>query len=409
MIGFKSSRQALQRLGDYEVLDRIGEGSMAEVYKGRHLPSGRVVAIKVLRPEMTSDPRQLKRFEQEFAAAHRCRHPHAVEVLECAREGAAHYLVMEYVDGPSLWDHIARAGRLPEAEAVRLLVQVAEALHEAHGLGLIHRDVKPDNILLTADGQAKLTDLGLVKDLDNDLDLTRTRKGLGTPNFMAVEQFADAKHADARCDIYSLGATLYMAVTGKLPFEGHGVASVLAKKVKNDLTPARRLVRGLSEQTDRVIRRSVHADPNERPRTCLEFIAELTGGTSTRATVRAAPAKDQSAPPPGAAGPLTRERRAAVRYSCELGGLCEPPEAEAEFRWFASVADVSVRGIGLVVNRRFEPGTVLDIELAATRDSRSRSLQAHVVRLTRRAGGKWLLGCALTRKLSEADVREIST
>src|SRR5262249_20076947 len=158
-----------------------------------------------------------KRFEQEYHVASSLDHPNLVRALELGDHDGAPFIVMELVDGPSLGDQIERDGKLQEAHAVRIISQVAEALEAGHKQRIIHRDVKPDNILLASDGLAKLTDLGLCKDIEGGDGLTRTSSGLGTPNFMAPEQFSDAKHADARCDIYSLGATLYMAVTGQLP------------------------------------------------------------------------------------------------------------------------------------------------------------------------------------------------
>jgi serine/threonine protein kinase len=149
---------------------------------------------------------------------------------------------------------------------------------------MVHRDVKPYNILLTADGQAKLADLGLVKELETDLNLTRTGRGLGTPHFMAPEQFRNAKNADARCDIYSMAATLYMMVTGELPFKSCGPLDAWMKKIHNELTAARTLVPSLSERTDWAIRRAMSADPNQRPASCREFIEDLTGHSTRRLT-----------------------------------------------------------------------------------------------------------------------------
>ena len=143
---------------------------------------------------------------------------------------------MEFVEGESLGQKLERDGRMPEAEAIRIIAQVAQGLHRAHKQGLVHRDVKPDNILVTPDGMAKLADLGLVKETETDLNLTKTGRGLGTPHFMAPEQFRNAKNADIRCDIYSLGATLYMMVTGELPFRSNGPLDAWMKKIQNDLT-----------------------------------------------------------------------------------------------------------------------------------------------------------------------------
>src|SRR5262249_34834198 len=138
----------------------------------------------------------VQRFLQEFVATRTITSPHIVRALEFGREGDLPYLVMEYVDGEDLWRIITTRGRLPEDEAVRIITQVGEALHQAHEQGVVHRDVKPDNILLTPDGHARLTDFGLVKDMDAELNLTETQTVLGTPNFMAPEQFEDPRGVD---------------------------------------------------------------------------------------------------------------------------------------------------------------------------------------------------------------------
>lgn len=267
----------MQAVGEYELLETIAEGGMGTVYRGRHRPSGVEVAVKVVPPHVAGNAIMLKRFEQEYTAARAIDHPNIVKALEFGHEGDTPYLVMELVNGESLGRRLERLGRLSEEEAICILVQVAEGLQQAHDVGLIHRDVKPDNILLTTDGRAKLTDLGLVKELDADHNLTRTGRGLGTPHFMSPEQFRNAKKADARCDVYSLGATLYMAVTGELPFRSNGPLDAWMKKVRNDLTPARELAPGLSERLDRVIRRAMDPEPARRPDSCRAFIAELLG------------------------------------------------------------------------------------------------------------------------------------
>jgi serine/threonine protein kinase len=205
-----------------------------------------------------------------------------VRALDYGDNGTTPYLVMEFVDGESLGQKLERDGALPEADAIRLIAQVAQGLHRAHKQGLIHRDVKPDNILITHDGQAKLADLGLVKEVEADLNLTRTGRGLGTPHFMAPEQFRDAKNADIRCDIYSLGATLYMMVTGELPFRSTGPLDAWMKKIQNDLLPPRQLVPDLSERVDWAIRRAMSANPEMRPVSCREFVEDLTGHTTRR-------------------------------------------------------------------------------------------------------------------------------
>ncbi len=277
-----TSKPVVQTVGNYDLLEKIAEGGMGTVYKGRQRTSGQVVAVKVVPPHMTNNPVLLKRFEQEFRAASMLDHPNVVRALDYGTVGASPYLVMEFVDGESLGQRLERDGRIPEPEAIRLIAQVAQGLHRAHKQGLVHRDVKPDNVLVTADGQAKLADLGLVKEMETDLNLTRTGRGLGTPHFMAPEQFRNAKNADARCDIYSMAATLYMMVTGELPFKSCGPLDAWMKKIQNEITAPRKLNPALSERIDWAIRRGMSADPEQRPATCREFVEDLTGHSTRK-------------------------------------------------------------------------------------------------------------------------------
>jgi eukaryotic-like serine/threonine-protein kinase len=269
-------------VGNYDLLEKIAEGGMGAIYRGRHRDNGAIVAIKIMAPHLTRNPLLLKRFEQEFRAASRLDHPNIVRALDYSDNGNRPYLVMEFVEGESLGQKLEREGRMPEAEAIRLIAQVAQGLHRAHKQNLVHRDVKPDNILVTPDGIAKLADLGLVKETETDLNLTRTGRGLGTPHFMAPEQFRNAKGADIRCDIYSLGATLYQMVTGDLPFRSNGPLDAWMKKIQNDLTPPRMLVPTLSERLDWAIIRAMSADPERRPTSCREFVEDLTGHSTRR-------------------------------------------------------------------------------------------------------------------------------
>jgi serine/threonine protein kinase len=266
-----------QTLGNYDLLTKIGEGAMGTVYRSRDRRSGQIVAIKVVDPDVIANRILIKRFEQEFLAAKALNHPNIVRALDyCATQDIA-FLVMEYVEGKSLGEILERHGQMPEAQAILLIAQVAQGLHHAHQQGLIHRDVKPDNILVTPDGHAKLADLGLAKELDTSLDLTRTGGGLGTPHFMAPEQFRNAKEANVRSDIFSLAATLYGMVTGELPFKATGPVATWTKMIKNDLIRPRQLVPGLSERVDGAIRKALSADPQLRPASCREFLDELIG------------------------------------------------------------------------------------------------------------------------------------
>ncbi|MGL4551269.1 MAG: serine/threonine protein kinase, partial [Gemmataceae bacterium] len=281
-MGLDTAKGSMQVVGNYELMAKIAEGGMGAIYRGRDRDSGQVVAVKIMPPHMAANPVLLKRFEQEFKAASRLDHPNIVRAIAYGDSGSSPYLVMEFVEGESLGQKLEREGALAEAEAIRIIAQVAQGLHRAHKQGMVHRDVKPDNVLIRTDGVAKLADLGLVKETETDLNLTKTGRGLGTPHFMAPEQFRNAKGADTRCDIYSLGATLYQMVTGQLPFKSSGPLDAWMKKIQNDLTPPRDLVPGLTERVNWAILRAMSADAEKRPHSCREFIEDLTGHSTKR-------------------------------------------------------------------------------------------------------------------------------
>ncbi len=392
-------------VGEYEVLQRLSHSDLSAVYKARHPTTGRIVAVKVAGPEAVANSVVRKRFEQEFVVASSLDHPHVVRALQAGREGDTPYIVMEFVDGPSLGDCIEKQGRLPEAEAVRIITQIAEALHFAHGRRVIHRDVKPDNILLAPDGRAKLTDLGLAKDFDAETHLTRPSAGLGTPNFMAPEQFSDAKHADARCDVYSLGATLYMALTGVLPFRARGVMGVLKKKLNNDLVPPRQLVPVMSPWIETAICRAMDVNPRVRPASCLEFLEELNGdGPRPETTAHPASAVAGSTVSVGLQR-RGRDRRATTRFESAKECPCQALSSEKDVRWSAEVKDVSADGIGLLMNRRFEPRTVLTLEIPAKDQTAAHRLLIRVVRVQPMTKRRWLVGCIFAMRLGDEEVR----
>jgi serine/threonine protein kinase len=400
-----ATQETLRTVGRYEILEKIARGSMGAVYQAFDPTTRQHVAVKVAAPEMARDPVLLKRFEQEFRVASTLCHPSLVRALDFGQDGPNLYLVMELVEGEDLWERLRRVGRLPEAEAVAIIVQVADGVNLAHKHGIIHRDIKPDNILLTAGGQAKLTDLGLIKDLESDQNLTCANKGLGTPNFIAPEQFTDAKHAGVRCDIYGLAATLYMALTGEMPFQGRGMASILKKKLQNDLIPPRQLVPALSERVDWVVRRSLQADPSRRHPSCPEFVAALredapqssvksTGKHASHVRLRG------------------QERRAWVRYQCSLETSCNlhtsvhRDQIELQDRWQATLQNLSVGGVGLILTRRFERGTMLTLELQGKEEA-PRYLEMKVARNERLGKGRWLLGCVFLEPLSKDELRKL--
>jgi serine/threonine protein kinase len=402
----KSNPKSQIRLGNYDLLEKIADGGMGSVYRATDRVTGQIVAVKLVTPEVANNPVLVERFKQEYRTASGLIHPHIVRGLDFGFEGSNLYMVMEYVDGPTLGQRIDHDKRLPEAEAVRIIVQVAEALDLAHRHNIIHRDVKPDNILITLSGQAKLTDLGLAKNRQIDLDLTRPLTGLGTPYFMAPEQFGDAKHADVRYDVYSLGATLYMALTGELPFYGKTNLAILKLKMQDAIVPPAKLVPGLSARVDAAICKSIRANANQRFASCKDFITALVGNEHLSATPREA-LREHAVATPEKSSSRRRERRASVRYSSSLEASCQPTSRLRERCWSARIQDISSSGMCLILRRRFEPGTVLTAELQGTTETITKTLLIHVMRVHEQSPRKWTVGCAFDRELNEFELKAL--
>jgi serine/threonine protein kinase len=405
-------------IGGYPIVEKIGAGGMGTVYKAKHPSKGNFVAVKVLTGAAAGHEVLRLRFAQECQLARNLDHPHIVRVLDFGMDGTRPFLVMEFVDGESLGQRLQRGGPLPEGEAVRIIRQVGEALHWAHQRKLIHRDVKPDNILLDASGQAKLTDLGLVKNLEGDCNLTETQSSLGTPNFMSPEQFDNAKRADARSDLYSLAATLYMAVTGVLPFSGRSVKAIVTiykKKLANDLPPPRQIVPGLSEQLEVAILRGLDANRAKRHASVREFIDALPGGTIAVAPPappppasahRGAPRKAVAAapPPPPVLRAAQRKERTKRRYTSKIGTTCKPLQRVPEASWTGRIINISEDGLCLELGRRYEPGALLNI--AFDGEEGARRCAVGRVMWVKRAGPKnWTMGCQFDQPLCEHEVK----
>lgn len=267
------------RIGRYEILGELGRGSMGVVYKARDPQLDRLVAIKTvraergLRPEHQADVQ--KRLFEEATAVARLSHPNIVAVHDVVIAGEDPCLVMEYVDGHTLAELIAR-GPLAPARAAHLVLQVCEALDYAHRLGVVHRDVKSANILITEKGVAKLTDFSIAR--LSGRHATPAGAMMGTPAYIAPEQFR-GHAAEPRSDLFSLGVVLYEAVTGVLPFAGEDVAAVLYQVVHADPVPPRARNRDVSPALDAVIRRAMSKEPAQRyssARACAEALADAT-------------------------------------------------------------------------------------------------------------------------------------
>src|SRR5579883_341506 len=227
-----------QQIPGYQLLEKLGQGAMGTVYKPRQMSMNRLVAVKVLHSRLAANPEFLQRLTREAHLAARLSHNNIIQAIDVGSAGPLHYFVMELVEGQTIREILEKGKIYQEREAVEIILQIAQALQHAHRRGLIHRDVKPANIVLTTEGIAKLADLGMARETD-DAVLAQREKGIamGTPYYMAPEQIRGRQNIDGRADLYALGATLYHMVTGKPPFYYPEVDRVLMAHLEEELTP----------------------------------------------------------------------------------------------------------------------------------------------------------------------------
>lgn len=263
-------------LGDFEVDKKLGQGGMGEVFLARQLSLDRPVALKLLSKEMAKKKGFVERFIREARSMAKLDHPNAVKAYAADSANGQHYVAIEFIDGPSMQKWMDKLGKLAIGDAVHIVLRCADALRAAHDLNMIHRDIKPDNILVTKKGIVKVADFGLAKVIDDeDMSMTQSGTGLGTPLYMAPEQARDAKNADRRTDVYALGITLYYFVTGKLPFGGDTVVKLIMAKETGKYDNARKHNREVPEKLDLIIDKMIQKDKNHRYSTCEELIKDL--------------------------------------------------------------------------------------------------------------------------------------
>lgn len=273
-----SGGRPAQQIPGYQLQRRIGAGAMAVVYKARQLSLDRIVAVKVLPKRLSKNAEFVERFYREGRAAAALNHPNIVQAIDVGEAGGFHYFVMEFVEGKTVYDELAD-GATPyyaEAEAIRIVKQVARALQHAHERDIIHRDVKPKNIMLTRDRVVKLADMGLARAVsDVEAAMAEAGRAYGTPYYISPEQIRGEVSIDIRADIYSLGATFYHMITGRVPFEGPTPSSVMHKHLKEAVTPPDHINQRLSSGCAAMIEKMMAKNREERYPSCKELIEDL--------------------------------------------------------------------------------------------------------------------------------------
>jgi serine/threonine-protein kinase len=266
-----------KQLGPYRILRRLGQGGMGAVYLAFDPKENRQVAVKTLSMEHAPKANLLLRFQQEGRNGASLAHANIVRSFAIGHDAATglHYIVLEYVDGPSAHDLLDRFGPMRAGDAIHIILDIARALEYAHGQRVIHRDVKPSNILLTRTGVAKLSDLGLAKRRDDNNNLTNTSQSIGTPYYMPYEQALNARFADERSDIYALGATLYHLLTGEVPFGGESTLEIVEKKGLGVYPPLRLYIPDVPTALEVILGKMLSRDPQGRYQTVSELIVDL--------------------------------------------------------------------------------------------------------------------------------------
>ncbi len=259
--------------GRYEIIEEIGRGGMAIVYLAKCLVLNRYVAIKVLRPEFRDDAEFIKRFKIEAQSAGNLSHPNIVSIYDVGAEGDTEYIVMEYVEGITLKQYLGAKGVLPEKEAVDFAAQICAGLEHAHKKGIVHKDVKPENILITKEGILKITDFGIAKAL-NQGTITTGGMAMGSVHYFSPEQ-ARGSFVDAKTDIYSLGVILYEMVTGKRPFDGENAISVAMQHIESEPVRPAIINPVISESLDTVILKAMKKDTFERYQSATQMLIDL--------------------------------------------------------------------------------------------------------------------------------------
>ncbi len=273
-----------QAIGHYKVIAPLGAGGMGEVYLAQDTRLDRRIALKILPPSFTANPARSLRFEQEARAASALNHPNIITVHEIGLSDGIPFMVTEFVDGQTLRQRMA-AGRMTLSETLEVACQAANALAAAHGAGIVHRDIKPDNVMLRPDGLVKVLDFGLAKliELDGDANpgapsgsLVRTNLGLvmGTPHYMSPEQ-ARGQEVDARTDIFSIGVVLFEMIAGRLPFEGATTSDVIAAILMSEPLPLSRLAPGIPSELERIVKETLAKDREKRYSSSRELLFDL--------------------------------------------------------------------------------------------------------------------------------------
>lgn len=338
----------------YRLEEVVGHGGMSSVYRAHDTLLERDVAIKILHGHFAGDDEFVERFKREARSVAQLQHPSIVTVIDRGQEGDSQYIVFEYIDGENLKELVVRKGRLEVREALQIAIEIAQALAFAHEHGLVHRDVKPQNVLLNGDGGAKVTDFGIARALDVETGMTQTGTVLGSSNYIAPEQ-ASGRPVDAKTDVYSLGVVLYELLAGQVPFPGESFVAVALKHVHDPPPSLLDVRRDVPLRVVEAIDRALEKDPDERFPTMRAFaaeleacLAELGDQTDGASTMVVPPARRRTTRQTRSAWPVIITLVALLAIAAIVAGL-------VKFRGGASPATADTRSVSLAGVSSYDP------------------------------------------------------
>lgn len=307
----------IQQVGKYILESELGRGAMGSVWLSKHPGLDIPVAVKILDPSLVEeDPDYRDRFIKEGKLAASINHQNVVRIIDAGQEGPVFYLVMELIDGADAKQLVEHRGALPVEEVLELAICTAEALKEAHSKGIVHRDIKPDNILVTSDGKIKVADLGIAKQVNDDYGTTMAGTTIGTPYYIAPEQAMDSSTVDRRCDIYALGGTLYHLLTGTLPFTGPSAMAILMKHTQEELQHPKERKPDLPENICNVVCKMMEKHPDDRYQDCDELLKDLKAVKNKKSPGASRKKKHIKAP--------SKKRLTLNNFEKDLGDLSSP-------------------------------------------------------------------------------------
>ncbi len=299
------SAKKYKSVGDYDIVSKLGQGAMGSVYLAKQRSTGQMVALKILPPDLAKDTELLERFKREARSSQRFSHPNIVSAVEFGTVDKYHYIAMEYVDGPDLETMLKKSGIFREELLLRCAAEMGLALEEIERHGIVHRDFKPSNIMMTSTGVFRLTDLGLASAGKGDQRLTLAGFAVGTPFYLSPEQAKGQLDVDIRADIYGLGATMYHLATGSVPFPGTNPVVVMTQHISAPLKPPEELEPSITPHVSALIQKMMEKEPADRPQNAAEL--------------RQMVAQCQSGQMPGSSG-KTKSPKTRMERTLEGGG-----------------------------------------------------------------------------------------